>query len=73
MDLEFPEDIQEFMLLMSRIEDIIAAGRKIKEQMTIELGDRYSGQAIKNAGKVIVGRYQPCHINHTTKKKYWII
>ncbi len=56
MDLEFPDDIQEFMLLMSRIEDIIAAGRKIKEQMTIELGERYSGQAIKNAGKVIVGR-----------------
>ena len=56
MDLEFPEDIQEFMLLLSRVEDIISAGRKIKEQMTIELGDRYSGQAIKNAGKVIIGR-----------------
>ena len=26
-----------------------------KRTMTIELGDRYSGQAIKNAGKVIVG------------------
>ena len=56
MDLEFPEDIQEFMLLLSRVEDIISAGRKIKEKMTIELGDRYSGQAIKNAGKVIIGR-----------------
>ena len=56
MDLEFPEDIQEFMLLLSRVEDIISAGRKIKEKMTNELGDRYSGQAIKNAGKVIIGR-----------------
>ena len=56
MDLEFPEDIQEFMLLLSRVEDIISAGRKIKEKMTIEFGDRYSGQAIKNAGKVIIGR-----------------
>lgn len=56
VDLDFPEDIQEFMLLLSKVEDVITAGRKIKEQMTIELGDRYSGQAIKNAGKVIVGR-----------------
>jgi|TARA_B100000900_G_scaffold280617_1_gene240040 hypothetical protein len=56
VDLDFPEDIQEFMLLLSKVEDVIAAGRKIKEQMTIELGDRYSGQAIRNAGKVIVGR-----------------
>ena len=28
MDLEFPEDIQEFMLLMSRIEDIILQAEK---------------------------------------------
>jgi hypothetical protein len=56
VDLDFPQDIEEFMLLMSKIEDVILSARKIKEQMTIQLGDRYSGQAIKNAGKVIVGR-----------------
>ena len=41
MDIEFPEDIADFMTLMRKVEDVIAAGRKIKERMTIELGERY--------------------------------
>lgn len=56
MDIEFPEDIQEFMTLMRKIEDVISAGRKIKERMQVELGERYDGKAVKVEGKVIVGR-----------------
>lgn len=56
MDIEFPEDIADFMTLMRKVEDVIAAGRKIKERMTIELGERYEGRAIKINEKVIVGR-----------------
>lgn len=56
MDIEFPEDIADFMTLMRKVEDVISAGRKIKERMQIELGKRYDGKAVKVEGKVIVGR-----------------
>ena len=56
MDIEFPKDVTEFMTLLRKVEDVISAGRKIKERMTIELGERYEGKAIKVNEKVIVGR-----------------
>lgn len=56
VDLTFPEDIEEFMTLMRRVEDTISAGRKIKEQMQIELGKRYEGKVVREGRDVIVGR-----------------
>lgn len=56
VDLAFPEDIEEFMTLMRRVEDTISAGRKIKEQMQIELGKRYEGKVVREGRDVIVGR-----------------
>lgn len=56
VDLAFPKDIEEFMTLMRRVEDTISAGRKIKEQMQIELGKRYEGKVVREGRDVIVGR-----------------
>jgi len=56
MELDFPEDISEFMTLMRRVEDVISAGRKVKEQMQIELGKRYEGKVVREGRDVIVGR-----------------
>ena len=35
MDGNFPQDIDEFMTLMRRVEDVISAARKIKTQMQV--------------------------------------
>ena len=56
MDGNFPQDIDEFMTLMRRVEDVISAARKIKTQMQVELGDKYNGKVKKYRDSYIVGR-----------------
>ena len=56
MDGNFPQDIDEFMTLMRRVEDVISAARKIKTQMQVELGDKFNGKVKKYRDSYIVGR-----------------
>lgn len=56
VDLEFPEDIVDFMTLQDKVTQVAKAVRLVQKKMKDELAYRYQGKAIRLPNKVIVGR-----------------
>tara|TARA_B100001059_G_C17810011_1_gene571683 strand:- start:189 stop:785 length:597 start_codon:yes stop_codon:yes gene_type:complete len=56
VNLEFPEDIVDFMTLQDKVTQVSKAVRLVQQKMKQELAYRYQGKAIRLPNKVIVGR-----------------
>jgi len=56
VDLEFPEDIVDFMTLQEKVADVARAVKLVQKKMKDELAYRYQGKAVRLPNKVIVGK-----------------